>query len=101
MDNYVIIGISTIIILTFIFFRYRERFVSNVNEPTTLINYIDTSQIPLYERVGGTSKCFSCEADAYKRSCGNSYAAINTRPLKYYEAMPLPEIGYARMGYMT
>lgn len=103
MDRFSIIGIATIVIVVFIFFYFtRENFyVASIKEPTTLINYIDTSNIPLYERVGGVSKCFSCEADAFKRSCGNSFAAINTRPLKYYESMPLPEIGHARMGYMA
>jgi hypothetical protein len=104
MDKFAIVGIATLVIVAFIFlYHKREAFSSgaSIKEPTTLINYIDASNIPLYERVGGVSKCYSCEADAFKRSCGNSFAAINTRPLKYYEGMPLPEIGYARMGYMT
>jgi hypothetical protein len=102
MDRFAIVGISTMVMVAIIFFYCtRETFSASIKEPTTLINYIDTSNIPLYERVGGVSKCFSCEADAFKRSCGNSFAAINTRPLKYYEAMPLPEIGHARMGYMA
>jgi len=104
MDKFAIVGIAILLMVIFIFFYYkRESFSSgaSIKEPTTLINYIDASNIPLYERVGGVSKCYSCEADAFKRSCGNSLAAINTRPLKYYEGMPLPEIGYARMGYMT
>jgi hypothetical protein len=103
MDKFAIVGIATLVIVAFIFmYHKREAFSSgtSIKEPTTLINYIDASNIPLYERVGGVSKCFSCEADAFKRSCGNSFAAINTRPLKYYEGMPIPEIGYARMPYL-
>jgi hypothetical protein len=101
MDKLVLLYVVIGLIVTFIFFWRRERFTANVNTPTTLINDIDTSNIPLYKRVGGPSKCYSCETDAFNRSCGNSYAAISTRPLKYYEGMPLPEIGYARMGYMS
>jgi hypothetical protein len=103
MDKFAIVGIIIIMIIIFIlFYPKHERFSlgASIKEPSTLINYIDVSNIPLYERVGGASKCYSCEADAFKRSCGNSFAAINTRPLKYYEGTPLPEIGYARMPYL-
>lgn len=101
MDKYVMMFIALWIVLAYAFLRKNEKFVANIDKPTTFIGSIDTSNIPLYQRVGGTSKCYSCEADAYRRSCGNSFAAIDTRPLRYYQSMPIPEIGHARMGYVT
>lgn len=82
---YILIICLTLIVALYMLNKSNEKFTSNINNPTTLIHYINTSNIPLYQQVGGASKCYSCEADAYYRNCGSSRAAINTRPIKFYE----------------
>jgi hypothetical protein len=104
MNYYIILFIMFITLLSIILIKKnknKDTFVADIQLSSTLKEHIDTSNIRKYQLIGGKAKCYSCENDAYLRSCGNSCSAINTRPLKFYINEPMKDHGHPKMGYIS
>ena len=51
--------------------------------------------------VGQKSKCYACERQAFRSSCGNPLAVFNEHPIRYYSLPPIQGMGFPKAGYMA
>jgi hypothetical protein len=95
----VVTGIILVVIAWFVLNRKVENFSSKLDHPTKCFDC--ENQYPAQcAWKGQKSKCYSCEKQALSLSGGNPCSVFDEHPIKYYQADPIPGMGYPKMGYM-